>query len=159
MPENPFNDAWVRAYLATTGRTLAPGSMVLEETPLAVRQRMPEAEGSPALWRQDIPETLPANTTEAELLAVLRKLAKAESWELYHTYNSEKSEPGWPDTVITDGVSLLIYELKDNRRKPTPEQETWLSLLAHTGKVECGIWRPKDWSYIYARLTRKENAQ
>jgi hypothetical protein len=92
---------------------------------------------------------------EGTLLATIRALATPYGWLIYHTYDSRKSEPGFPDTVLTDGESLLMYELKDNHRKPTHEQETWLSLLAHTGKVECGIWRPRDLPAITERLTRR----
>jgi hypothetical protein len=100
---------------------------------------------------------LPSDTPEGVLLAEIRKLATPHGWLVYHTYDSRKSEPGFPDTCLTNGTSLLMYELKDNRRKPTKDQEGWLSLLAHTGKVECGIWRPRDWPIIAARLTRKEH--
>ena len=98
---------------------------------------------------------LPANTTEDELLAEVRALAKRTGWECYHTHNSRFSEKGFPDVVLTNGDDVLMYELKDNRRKPTADQERWLRLLAHTGKVETGVWRPRDWPEITERLTRR----
>ena len=103
------------------------------------------------------PEASPAaDMPEALLLAHVRQLAKTYAWELYHTYRSTKSEPGFPDVVLTDGTSLLMMELKTNTGKPTADQARWLSLLAHTGQVECGIWRPRDMPRIAARLSRRE---
>jgi hypothetical protein len=92
---------------------------------------------------------------EGVLLARVRQLAKMYAWELYHTYRSTRSEPGFPDTVLTDGTDVLMMELKTNTGKATAEQSRWLSLLAHTGKVECGIWRPRDALAIEARLSRR----
>lgn len=102
---------------------------------------------------QSIP-TLPGETPEGQLLAAIRRVASTAGWEVYHTYSSKRSEPGFPDVVLTDGESLLMMELKDNRGKPTLDQARWLQLLAHTGKVETGIWRPRDFPAIVARLTR-----
>jgi hypothetical protein len=93
-------------------------------------------------------------TPEGVLLARIRELAKRWSWEAYHTYDSRKSDIGFPDLVLTDGKDVLMMELKTNTGKATAAQQTWLSLLQHTGKVEAGIWRPHDWPQIFARLTR-----
>jgi VRR-NUC domain len=100
--------------------------------------------------------TLPDDTPEGSLLARVRRLATENGWLTFHTYDSRRSEYGFPDLVCTDGTAVLMYELKTNTGKLTPEQQRWLSLLEHTGKVECGVWRPRDWPQISARLTRKE---
>jgi hypothetical protein len=99
--------------------------------------------------------TLPQETPESRLLAEIRKLATPYGWLLYHTHDSRHSDKGFPDTVLTNGREVLMYELKDNKRKPTEEQAAWISLLQRTGKVEAGLWRPRDWPAIAARLTRK----
>ena len=100
-------------------------------------------------------DTLPDDTPEGALLSEIRKVAKPWGWETYHTHDSRKSESGFPDLILCNGVSLLIYELKSNTGQLTKEQAMWLSLLAHTEKVECGVRRPRDWSEIYQRLTRR----
>lgn len=117
----------------------------------------PPAEPYVAYIDQPTVSTLPDATTEDELLAKVIALAKMTGWQPYHTHDSRKSEPGFPDLVLTNGEDVLIWELKDNRRKPTADQERWLNLLQHTGKVEAGLRRPRDWPAIVERLTRKRN--
>lgn len=101
------------------------------------------------------PPPLPQETPEGVLLAEIRKLAHPLGWQSYHTHDSRRSESGFPDLILTDGTSLLMYELKTNTGKPTEAQQMWLNLLEHTGKVECGIWRPRQWADISERLTRR----
>lgn len=101
--------------------------------------------------------TMAEDTPEGKLLDRVRSLAKLHGWESYHTHDSRRSEPGFPDLVLCNGRALLIYELKTNTGKLTAEQARWLSLLRHTGKVECGVWRPKDISAITDRLARRRD--
>jgi VRR-NUC domain len=100
--------------------------------------------------------TLPDDTPEGSLLARVRRLATDNGWLSYHTHDSRRSEYGFPDLVCTDGTAVLMYELKTNTGKLTPEQQRWLSLLEHSGKVEAGVWRPRDFAQITARLMRKD---
>ena len=101
---------------------------------------------------------LPEDTPEDGFLARIRSLACPYGWETYHTYSSRRSEPGFPDLVLCNGTDLLLYELKTNTGKATMAQQRWLSLLMRTGCVETGIWRPRDWPDIAARLTRRREA-
>jgi len=92
---------------------------------------------------------------EGTLLAEVRALAKRYGWNgVYHTHDSRKSEPGFPDLVLCDGTDLLMYELKTNTGQLAMEQQRWLSLLAHTGRVDCGVWRPRDLAAIEERLRK-----
>lgn len=100
-------------------------------------------------------DALPDTTPEGTLLAEIRKLAHPHGWRTYHTLDSRGSEEGFPDVVLCNGVSLLLYELKSNTGKLTKDQAYWLSLLAHTTQLESGLWRPHDWSAIADRLTRR----
>lgn len=100
-------------------------------------------------------ETLPDETPEGVLLGRVRALAKAHGFLTYHTYRSTRSETGFPDVVLTNGVSLIFAELKTNTGKLTPAQGQWLSLLDHTETVETFIWRPMNWADIVTRLTRR----
>jgi hypothetical protein len=92
------------------------------------------------------------DTPEKTLLSEVRRLAKAYGWICYHTHDSRHSERGFPDVVLartatmTSPGRLIFAELKRQKHtKTSKEQETWLSVLAHTVPgVEVYLWRPGD---------------
>lgn len=89
-----------------------------------------------------------AAMTEDELLEAVRKLAKAYGWLSYHTHNSRRSEPGFPDLVLVRGPRLIFAELKRQSEKPTKDQAAWLAALRYaadeTVHVRAYLWRPSD---------------
>lgn len=88
--------------------------------------------------------TLP-DISENQLLANVRKEAKAAGWETYHTHNSRRSESGWPDLVLgsTRQHRTLFIELKTRTGTVSKNQQKWLDLLAESGN-EVAVWRPAD---------------
>jgi len=117
------------------------------------------------LLRQQAPLALdpqdPDETPEAVLLAYVRELARQNGYLVYHTYDSRRSEEGFPDVVLcslSPGRPLVFAELKSARGKPTMKQLTWLAALRRCLRVEAHLWRPADRRAI-ARLlqgARKE---
>lgn len=74
------------------------------------------------------------------------QLAKFHGFELvYHTHNSQRSAPGFPDLVMvsTRHGRILYRELKRTVGKVTTEQQAWLDALAAAGQ-DAGVWRPAD---------------
>jgi hypothetical protein len=67
-----------------------------------------------------------------------------EPVRFYHTWDSRKSEPGFPDCVIVLPVQgrTLFVELKKQHAGMSPEQGAWLRDLSETKGVECYLWRP-----------------
>jgi hypothetical protein len=64
----------------------------------------------------------------------------------YHTFDSRRSEPGFPDLVMVRPPRLLFVELKRQSKSPTAEQQRWLDALAdRAGGAEVYVWRPMDW--------------
>ena len=66
----------------------------------------------------------------------------------YHTHNSKRSDPGFPDCVI--GVTwwakapeprMIAAELKTEKGKLTAAQIEWLTFFYHAD-VETYVWRP-----------------
>jgi hypothetical protein len=88
--------------------------------------------------------TLADAMTEADLQAKIRNLARQRGFNLvYHTYNSRRSDSGFPDLVMVNDGRLVFAELKSQKKEPTPDQRRWLYALANTG-AEVFVWRPSD---------------
>ncbi len=89
------------------------------------------------------------NMTEKELLANVRELAKLTGWLCYHTHNSQRSEPGFPDLVLLQfGLNprLCFIELKSQKGQLTRNQMVWGVQLAQLNKpVSYHVFRPADW--------------
>lgn len=81
--------------------------------------------------------------TEAQLQASVLELCRDLGLYAYHTYDSRRCEPGWPDLVIVGAGGILFRELKDQRNMPTPEQRHVGRLLLAAG-ASWAIWRPGD---------------
>jgi hypothetical protein len=84
------------------------------------------------------------------------------NWRFYHTFNSKRSEPGFPDLVLvrphTESASgrLVFSELKTKGDRPTIPQQHWLDDLAHSvAGVETYLWYPSDLSNIVEILLKK----
>lgn len=90
--------------------------------------------------------TTAPNLTEAQFQQQVIDLAKLHGYLLiYHTHNSRRSEPGFPDLVL---VSLsrelcLIRELKTEQGRLSPAQTLWLGGMRKAG-LNAGVWRPSD---------------
>ena len=91
-------------------------------------------------------------TTEREFQAAVTELAKTCGWKVYHTYDSRRSNPGWPDLVLAKPPRLLFVELKAQKGKLRPEQQEWLQTLLEC-QQDARIWRPADWEAIEKVLT------
>lgn len=85
--------------------------------------------------------------TEKQFQSQVVRLAKLLAWRTYHTYDSRKSDKGFPDLVLTDGTRTLFVELKSDTGRVTKEQQDWLDLLRQSGQ-EVYLWRPRDWADI-----------
>ena len=64
--------------------------------------------------------------------------------ERYHTGDSRKSEPGFPDELILlpDAGRRIAAELKTEGAKPALAQARWLDAFAACG-FEVYLWRPR----------------
>ena len=89
--------------------------------------------------------------SEDEFQRRVLQLAKALGWEHYHTHDSRRSNPGFPDLVLWRD-RLLFRELKTNTGKATPAQLETLFALQGAG-ADARVWRPKMWEAIVEELT------
>ena len=73
-------------------------------------------------------------------------------WLCYHTHDSRRSEPGFPDIVMVRPPSVLFAELKTDTGRVTPAQRMWLEALGRCPGIEAYVWRPSDFDAIVERL-------
>lgn len=128
-------------------------------------QRLFDSEAAVAAWLREKGLTSPQidahapsqpRSAEATLLAQVRQAAKLCGFLIYHTYRSNRSEPGFPDLVLCKPGRLIFAELKSATGKVTQEQATWLALLARSvPAVEVYTWRPQDFDSIVTILTTR----
>ena len=84
--------------------------------------------------------------TETEFQNAVIEAACRFGYLCYHTHNSRRSAPGFPDLVLAKNGAVLIAELKTDTGVVTTDQKAWL-LAAHGV-----IWRPKHWDVIEKSL-------
>lgn len=104
--------------------------------------------------RRDATDTkMPAlEMAEAPFQASVIALAKPAGWRCYHTYDSRKSEPGFPDLILIRGPMLIAAECKRDSENPTPAQYEWLEAFDGVRVVWAGVWRPRDMAEITAMI-------
>lgn len=82
--------------------------------------------------------------SERNFQSAVLKLAAFHGYELrYHTHDSRRSAPGFPDLVLvsTRRGRVLFRELKTAAGRVSPEQKAWVEALAAAGQ-DAGVWRP-----------------
>lgn len=80
-------------------------------------------------------------TTEAAFQVRIVRLATDHGWRVYHTHDSRRSEPGFPDLVLVRPPRVLFVELKVGRRQLTPDQQRWMRLLEGCTEVGAFVLR------------------
>ncbi len=88
-------------------------------------------------------------------MALVVELAQLRGWLVYHTHDSRRSAPGFPDLVLSLArpPRLIFAELKTDHGRLTPDQVEWMSRLGAVG-VETYLWRPQDFDAITEVLAR-----
>lgn len=90
---------------------------------------------------------------EDALQQLVMDAAKAHGLLAYHTHDSRRSNPGWPDVVLVGARGVLFRELKAEQGRVSPMQKFWLQALDLAG-ANSGIWRPEDWPTRIVREMR-----
>lgn len=84
--------------------------------------------------------------SEAELQNSVVALAEAMGWLPYHTFDSRRSDAGFPDLTLAHAVQcrLIFAELKSQRGRLRPAQVIWGTALHAIPGIEYFLWRPSD---------------
>ncbi len=91
---------------------------------------------------------------EREWQAQVTEAARLLGWRVYHTHDSRRSEPGWPDLAMVR-ERFIVAELKTETGKVSPAQQRWLTALRAAG-VETYIWRPSDYERMVQTLRHRQ---
>ena len=90
--------------------------------------------------------------TEKQFQSQVIDLAKRLGWLCYHTADSRRSEPGFPDLVLVKD-RILYRELKIEKGKLTSAQKQWGYTLLKAG-ADYAVWRPADMKKIIQTLRK-----
>lgn len=82
--------------------------------------------------------------SEKTLQEAVERCARLLGYRVYHTHDSRRSEPGYPDLCMVRRGRLVYAELKSAKGRVRPEQHAWLAELAAAG-AETYLWRPEHW--------------
>ncbi len=104
--------------------------------------------------------------TEAQFQEKVTTRARARGWLVYHTYDSRRSAPGFPDLVLARDGRVMFVELKASSGRISAAQREWLTALGATdpagnvsnpfrmtatadgSALSVEIWRPNQWHLI-----------
>lgn len=89
--------------------------------------------------------------TEKQFQSQIVQLAKLFGWMVYHTHDSRRSEPGFPDLILLRRDQFIVAELKVGKNKPTPDQHRWLNAFRNV-QASVFVWTPNDWQEIQAAI-------
>jgi len=89
--------------------------------------------------------------TEKQFQTAIVEYAKKQGWLIYHTYDSRRSEPGFPDLVMVRRNKVLFRELKTEKGRLTEPQKVWAAKLKKAG-ADYAVWRPSDLQEIFVSL-------
>jgi hypothetical protein len=98
-------------------------------------------------------ELLDSKITEKAFMALVIRYSQLRGWLCFHTYDSRRSQPGFPDLVLVGHERLIFAELKSEKGRLRKEQKAWLAELEKTDSTEVYVWRPSDFESVTQILT------
>jgi hypothetical protein len=104
-------------------------------------------------------EVLDTQIKEADFQRDVIQIAELNKWLVYHTYDSRRCKPGFPDLVLVKGKTVLFVELKGQRGRLSPDQKVWISALEKAEDVAVKVWKPQDWRDVERTLGGKDAAE
>jgi hypothetical protein len=85
--------------------------------------------------------------TERAFQASVVRYARLMGWATYHTFDSRRSDAGFPDLVLVRRPRVVFAELKSQRGRLRPAQRAWIEELRACGQAVY-VWRPSQWREI-----------
>ena len=100
-------------------------------------------------------EVMDGAMSEADWQSQVVDAARKAGWLTWHSYDSRRSYPGFPDLMMVRGPMLIALELKTEAGKVTVQQQEWIDALQKVRIVSADIARPHHWPDIERALTSK----
>ena len=99
--------------------------------------------------------TMPPVVSEKAFQSAVVRLAKERGWLCYHTHDSRRSLPGYPDLTLVHPTRhvALWSELKVPGGSLTLQQAHWIKALGEVRETAAYVWTPDDMPEIRRRLT------
>ena len=91
--------------------------------------------------------------TEAQYQATITEAAQLLGWWTYHTHDSRRSEPGFPDLVLVRPPDVVFLEVKRENGRLTRAQADVLAMLDNCPGVKAAVVRPSDWQQVVEWLS------
>jgi hypothetical protein len=84
---------------------------------------------------------------EREFQDLITEAAVLNGYLTYHTHDSRRSDPGFPDLVcVKPGRPILFLEVKAEKGRVSPTQQVWCDTINETeGTALAMVVRPRDW--------------
>ncbi len=89
--------------------------------------------------------------TERQLQDAVIDAAEQLGFRTYHTYDSRRSTPGYPDLHVVGHGTQFFFEFKRHRGVVSIDQDAWIAELQRSGIVAMVV-RPDDYDEVLALL-------
>lgn len=90
--------------------------------------------------------------SEAQFQTRILDYCRLRGLLVFHSGDSRRdTTAGFPDLVIVGRAGVIFAELKTDKGRLRPEQQTWLDRLDEAGAT-AAVWRPADWPIIRDHL-------
>ena len=86
-------------------------------------------------------------------MATVVEMARALGWMVYHTHDSRKSQPGFPDLVLVRD-RVVYLECKTATGKLSLDQQAWIAAITAAGGTALVV-RPADLDRIEDALRKR----
>ena len=95
-----------------------------------------------------------AAMTEADMQRGILEAATLGRWRSYHTFDSRRSNPGFPDLVLVRPPVAGFFELKGPGGRVSPAQAEWIEALTDCEQIIAGVVRPAGYAALCRLLVR-----
>lgn len=98
-----------------------------------------------------------AELLEKQIQSAILDIARVLGWRVYHTFDSRKSQAGFPDLVLVRD-RVIYAEVKRAGQKPRQSQVDWLNALSRAG-AEVYVWTEDDYDEVASILSQRVPAR